>query len=157
MHSPVGALHLIAALTALPAGAVTVLAPKGGGLHRMLGIVYAFSMLLLCISALMLYNLTGHFGLFHVFAILALFYTLAGLASAVLRFKGWLAWHVQWMTWSYLSLLAAALNEALIRLPLHLNTVPLIFGVGVGSAILIVGVWIVLRPRLNRAIAARGN
>ena len=153
MHTPYSLMHLVAALIALPSGAVIVLFPKGTGLHRLLGIVYAFAMLVLCLSALLIYSLTGHFGLFHVFAILALFYTGLGLVTALLRPRNWLTQHVRWMTWSYLSLLAATLNEILIRLPLHLNSAPRAMAVGAGTAVLIGLAYVLLLPRLRAAIA----
>jgi hypothetical protein len=109
-------------------------------------------MLMTNISALMIYHLTGHFGLFHVFALLSLFYTLVGLAMPVLRRPGWLNAHVQWMSWSYLSLLAAALNELAIRLPLHVDTPARTFTVGAGLGVGVTIVAILLRPRLKRSV-----
>jgi hypothetical protein len=117
-----------------------------------MGLAYVFAMLVTNMSALMIYRLTGHFGLFHVFALLSLAYTLAGLAMPVLRRPNWLAAHVQWMTWSYLSLLAASLNEMLIRLPLHLNTPPRTIAVGAGLGIAVTAAGLVLQPRLRRAV-----
>ena len=153
MHTPYSLMHVISALIALPAGAVVTLAPKGNGMHRLLGIVYVFAMLVANMAALMIYSLTGHFDLFHAFAILALAYTGLGLGAALLRPRNWLVHHVRWMTWSYLSLLAATLNEIATRLPLHLNSAPRALGVGAGTAALIVLVYVLLQPRLRAAIA----
>ena len=143
-------MHVLAALVAITSGLVVVMWRKGKAAHRLLGLLYAFAMLLTNISALMLFNLTGHFGVFHVFALLALSYTLVGLAMPILRPSNWLKAHVQWMGWSYLSLLAAALNELVIRLPLHMNTPPRIVGVGLAIAVILTSAGLFLRPYLNR-------
>lgn len=157
--SPVAFLHVAGASTAIASGAFVIFWRKGKAAHRLGGLIYVFAMLLANISALMIYRLTGRFGVFHVFAILSLAYTLQGLVIPILRRHNWLAAHVQWMGWSYLSLLAAALNEALIRLPLHLNTPPRVIGVGITLGILVTGTGLALRPRLQRSaqdyIAAR--
>ena len=156
MHGQLAYLHVVSALVALLAGLFVVFWRKGKALHRLIGIVYVFAMLQTNVSALMIYHLTGHFGLFHVFAILSLFYTLAGLAMPLLRVRNWLDAHVQWMKWSYLSLLAASLNEMAIRLPLHVNTPPRIFAVGtiLGALVLVAG--LALRPKLKSAVLKTG-
>ncbi|HMH64188.1 MAG TPA: DUF2306 domain-containing protein [Rhizomicrobium sp.] len=151
MHGPLAYLHVAAALIALLSGLFVVFWRKGKALHRLLGIVYVFAMLQTNVSALMIYHLTGRFGLFHVFALLSMAYTLAGLAMPILRRQGWLNAHVQWMSWSYLSLLAASLNELLIRLPLHVNTPPCIFAVGAILGLSVLAAGLALRPRLRRA------
>ena len=151
MSGPVALLHVAGAVTALASGVFVVFWRKGKAAHRLAGLVYVFAMLLTNISALMIYRLTGHFGVFHIFAVLSLAYTLIGLAVAILRRPGWLVAHVQWMGWSYLSLLAAALNEALIRLPLHLNSPSRTINVGIALGIAITAAGLLLRPRLQRA------
>ena len=150
MHGPVAAMHVIAAGVALLSGLLVVLWRKGKALHRLAGLVYVFAMLVTNISALMIYRLTGHFGVFHVFALLSLFYTLVGLVMPILRRRNWLNAHVQWMSWSYLSLLGAAMNELLIRLPLHFDTPPRIIGVGIGLAAILTAIGNGLRPHLRR-------
>jgi uncharacterized membrane protein len=151
MHGPLAYLHVASALVALLSGLFVVLWRKGKALHRLLGIIYVFAMLQTNVSALMIYHLTGRFGLFHVFALLSLAYTLAGLAMPILRPRNWLNAHVQWMCWSYLSLLAASLNELAIRLPLHVNTPPRIFAVGTVLGLSVLAAGMALRPRLKQA------
>ena len=150
--SPVAVLHVTGAVTAIACGAFVILWRKGKAAHRLAGLVYVFAMVLTNISALMIYRLTGRFGVFHVFAILSLTYTLLGLVIPILRRRNWLSAHVRWMGWSYLSLLAAAFNEALIRLPLHLDTPPRAIGVGITLGILVTGTGLALRPRLQRSV-----
>ena len=152
MHGPVAYLHVASALVALSSGLFVVLWRKGKTLHRLIGLVYVFAMLLTNISALMMYHLTGHFGLFHVFALLSLLYTLAGLAMPLLRSRNWLNAHVQWMAWSYLSLLAASLNELAIRLPLQVNTPSRIAAVGEALGVLVLVAGLILRPKLKKTV-----
>ncbi|HEX4269998.1 MAG TPA: DUF2306 domain-containing protein [Rhizomicrobium sp.] len=152
MHGPLAYMHVIAALTALASGLFVTLWHKGRALHRLIGLLFAFAMLVTNISALTIYHLTGHFGLFHVLALLSLAYTLGGLALPVLRPQGWLAMHVRWMSWSYLGLLAATLNETLVRLPiLHVNTPSRIYTAGALIAAGIAVIGRALQPRLQRA------
>jgi uncharacterized membrane protein len=152
MHGPLAAMHVIAALTGLLSGLLVVLWRKGKALHRLMGLTYVFAMLVTNMSALMIYHLTGRFGLFHFFALLSLFYTLAGLAMPIMRRSGWLDAHVQWMSWSYLSLLAASANELLIRLPLHVDTPSRIFTAGAVLGLLVLVAGLALRPRLKQAV-----
>jgi uncharacterized membrane protein len=156
MHGQLAYLHVAAALVALLSGLFVVFWRKGKALHRLIGIAYVFAMLLTNVSALMIYHLTGHFGLFHVFALLSLFYTLAGLAMPLLRMRNWLNAHVQWMTWSYLSLLAASLNELAVRLPLHVNTPPRIFAVGAILGVSVLIARLALRPKLKSMVLKTG-
>lgn len=150
MHGPVATMHVAAAVIALLGGLLVVLWRKGKALHRLAGLVYVFAMLVTNISALMIYRLTGHFGLFHVFALLSLFYTIAGLIMPIFRPRNWLDSHIQWMSWSYLSLLAAAMNELLIRLPLHLDTPSRTIAVGIGLGTVLTAIGLGLRPHLRR-------
>jgi len=150
-HSAMGAMHLFAALVALVTRLAVVLSPKGGAAHRLLGLVYAFAMLMTCISALLLYRMTGHFGLFHFFAVLCLIYVMIGVTQAILQRGDWIRRHLIWMGWSYLGLLAAAATEAFIRLPglTHISdNQTFLVGGALGAAIAALG-WL-LMPRWTR-------
>ena len=124
IHSTMGGMHMIAALMAVALGLIVLFLPKGRAPHRLLGLAYTLAMLITCISALLLYGLTGHFGLFHAFALLCLSYVLIGICEAILRRHNWMRRHIIWMGWSYIGLLAAAATEASIRLPMlnHLTS-----------------------------------
>jgi uncharacterized membrane protein len=151
VHSSMGGMHVGAALAAILLGLGVIVSPKGHALHRLLGLAYAFCMLASCCSALLLYRMTGHFGLFHFFAVICLVYVVLGLSEAILRRPNWLRRHVTWMGWSYLGLLAAAATEALIRLPMLPrlgNTETFIFG-GV-IAVVFTAVGMALMPRWQR-------
>ncbi len=67
-------------------GAVVVFNRKGTVFHRYCGRVYLATMLVLNISALSIYQLWGHFGPFHVAAVISLFTVMMGVIVA------WRAW-----------------------------------------------------------------
>ena len=118
--SPIGWFHFATALIALATGAWVLLRPKGTRIHRRIGWVYAGSMLVLNLSALSLYRLTGTFGPFHVAALISLATLAAGVISARRRRKGdrdWLMRHYFFMAYSYLGLAAAAVAETATRWP----------------------------------------
>ena len=108
-------------------------------------------MLIANLAALMMYSLTGHFNLFHGFALLSLACTLTGLVMPLTRPRDWISRHAWWMSWSYLGLLAATTNEAVIHLPLDLNTRPRIIAAGIFIALVTAVAGRLLRPRLIRA------
>jgi uncharacterized membrane protein len=115
--SPLGTIHLAAALLALASGAVVLLRPKGTGGHRAVGWVYAGAMLATNLTALGIYRLLGRFGPFHAAAIASLVTTVIGVV-AIRRRAGphAVARHYFWMTYSYVGLAAAAVSETATRL-----------------------------------------
>ena len=118
--SPLGQFHFATALTALASGAWVLFRPKGTRKHRRAGWLYAGSMLVLNVSALSIYRLTGTFGPFHVAALISLATLAAGIISARRRRhggRGWLEGHYFFMTYSYLGLVAAAVAETATRWP----------------------------------------
>jgi uncharacterized membrane protein len=147
----IGLTHTAAAVTALAAGAAVLLTRKGTRRHRQLGWSYVVSMLLLNGTALLIYRLFGRFGPFHVGAVFSLVTVVAGAATAlgarrararrdaVGRARA-LERHYQWMTWSYVGLVAAAVSEVATRMPV-LRPRPgqgLAFGITVAAATLLV-------------------
>lgn len=157
---PLGLTHTIAALAALMAGAAVLLTRKGTRRHRQLGWTYVVSMILLNVTALLIYRLFGRFGPFHVGAVFSFVTVVAGTVAALAarRARGRrnaverarvLELHYQLMTWSYVGLVAAAVSEIATRLP-ALRPRPeqvLAFGVTVAVATLLV---VVLGARLIR-------
>lgn len=114
-----GTFHFIASVSALVFGLWVQLIGKGTYWHKWLGYAYFFNMLALNISAFFIYRLTGHFGPFHGAAIASFLTLMAGFIPAYLRYprKGWLELHYEFMNWSYVGLVAAAVSEGLTRLP----------------------------------------
>jgi uncharacterized membrane protein len=124
-----GAVHLTSAIASLGTGAaVLLLTTKGSRRHRLAGWAYAVSMLVLNITALMIYRLFGGFGPFHVAAIVSMVTLVLGIVSAIQarRARGrrdpatrarWVERHYYWMTYSYVGLAAAAVAEIVTRFP----------------------------------------
>jgi uncharacterized membrane protein len=113
-----GKLHLATAILALAAGAWVVLRPKGTTTHRRVGWVYAASMLIMNVTALLIYRLTGTFGPFHFAALVSLATLIAGIIPVWRRRPGnWIEQHYYWMAYSYLGLVAAAFAETATRVP----------------------------------------
>jgi uncharacterized membrane protein len=155
IHSSMGGMHLVSALAAILLGLAVVLLPKGRARHRLLGLAYSFAMLMTCTSALLLYGMTGHFGLFHFFAVLCLINVMMGVSRVILRRGDWMRRHLIWMGWSYLGLLAAAATEASVRFPIfkHLtNGETFTLGGGIATLVLIAGGM--MMPRWTRRALA---
>lgn len=110
-----GFIHLSAAITALLAGAFIFFRRKGTRLHRFVGYVYAAAMIIVVVTALLIYRLTHTFNILHLFAVVATPPLLLGLAAAIARKPGWLEWHYRWMSWSYVGLFAAFAAETATR------------------------------------------
>jgi uncharacterized membrane protein len=111
--------HVGTAISALVFGLCVFFTHKGSRLHKQFGYAYFFNMLGLNLSALLIYRLTGHFGPFHGAALASLLTLIAGFAPAYLRLPNgrWLELHYEFMSWSYVGLVAAGASEALTRLP----------------------------------------
>ena len=115
----VSTFHIVSAISALIFGSCVLLARKGTRLHKQLGYAYFFNMLGLNITALFIYQLTGHFGPFHGAALASLLTLLAGFIPAYLHLPHgrWLEFHYEFMNWSYVGLIAAGVSEVSTRLP----------------------------------------
>lgn len=117
-HDAVGHMHLISAFVALATGAWVFLIPKGTRWHRTLGHLYLSAMIILNVTALAIYRLTGGFGPFHIFALIALITMVLAMGTVLLRRpKGrWIEAHAGWMAGSYMGLTAAFVAETSTRL-----------------------------------------
>jgi uncharacterized membrane protein len=116
---PLGVIHLTFAVIALAAGLLIVCLEKGTRLHIALGRTYVVSMIGLNLTALFIYRLFGGFGPFHILAVISLATVLAGFVAVYFKQppKQWLRNHYRAMSWSYVGLLAAAVAEAVVRIP----------------------------------------
>lgn len=112
-----GGLHFISALLAMFFGAFVIFKKKGGKIHVRAGYAYAVMMLILNITALLIYKLFGKFGPFHIAAVISLGSLLGGLIPAYLRKpeKTWLEFHYEFMNWSVIGLYAAFWSETFSR------------------------------------------
>ena len=75
--------HILAALTALGAGATVLLFPKGTHRHRMIGKVYVLALVLVNVAALSLHR-EAVFGVFHALAVASLITIAVGLTPLLL-------------------------------------------------------------------------
>jgi len=93
-------------------------------------------------TALMIYELFGHFGPFHWMALASLASVVAGYWPARRRRAGWRARHAYYMTGSYVGLLAALVSEISTRIV----AVPFFAAVALASfAVIGVGIWLMRR------------
>jgi uncharacterized membrane protein len=131
--------HVLAALSALGAGATVVLLPKGTHTHRVIGTVYVLALLLVNLAALSLHR-ENTFGVFHALAVASLVTIAVGLSPFLLgkRSPTVMTTHAYCMTWSYAGLVAAGCGQLTVAVgqdvgawivPLAIATVLAISGV----------------------------
>jgi uncharacterized membrane protein len=132
---PFGLVHALFGVSALIFGLGVLLRRKGTRVHRRIGQGYVVSMLFLNATALMIYDLYGRFGPFHIASVISLATVGAGFVPVSLRRPrtGWMQLHATFMCWSYVGLLAAFVSEVAVRVP----------GVGFGPAVIVTTVLIV--------------
>ena len=151
--SGIGMVHFVSGWLALATGLVNLLLAKGTRGHRAVGYLFVFSMLLMNVVALFLYNLSGHLNLFHALAVASLATTVAGMAPLVRRRPGWVRRHATQMQWAYIGLSAAAANEILTREVLHRvpATMPSFWALSLAVSLTVVagGAWLAWRQRIR--------
>lgn len=156
-----GIFHSACGVLALALGARIFLAAKGTTAHAWMGRTYVGAMLGLNLSAFGIYHLTGGFNLFHLLAGLSLATLAVGWLQVLnrRRWRKWLWRHYQYMSWSYVGLVAATSNEAFVRLaPLKRLTaettsaLPLIALAGI-----LVLAAILVRAKQTRTLALYGS
>ncbi len=137
-HSTVGLVHLLSALLAMVAGAIVLLNTKGGLLHQRVGYVYVALMVVLNVTAFMIYHLFGKFGPFHVLALVSMGSIVGGMVPVLLRQRigGWIYWHYYFMNWSVVGLYAAFWAETFTRtLPMKQFWPVVMIATGITAAI----------------------
>lgn len=90
---------------------------KGGVFHKRAGYTYVVSMLVLNVTAFMIYRLFGKFGPFHVLAIISMAGIVGGMIPVIFRrhIGGWIYYHYYFINWSVVGLYAAFWAETLTR------------------------------------------
>ena len=123
-----GMIHVGFGCAAIGLGALVALTTKGTARHKFMGRAYVAAMVMLNATALLIYDLSGRFGPFHVASVVSLATIAAGLLSVLTRRPraGWAQLHGTFMCWSYVGLIAAFLSEIAVRIP----------GVGFGPAVI---------------------
>ena len=107
--------HVLAAVSALLAGAAVLLVPKGTHNHRVIGTVYVLALVLVNLAALSLHR-ENTFGVFHALAVASLVAIALGLSPLLLgkRSPPVIATHAYFMTWSYAGLVAAGCGQLVV-------------------------------------------
>jgi len=116
-HDYIGLIHLLSATVALITGTWVLIDKKGTNRHKKIGYIYFVNILILNITAFMIYRLFGGFGIFHIAAIVSLATTLAGMVPVFTKPKNWVSYHFSFMYWSVMGLYAAFASEVLTRVP----------------------------------------
>ena len=119
VNSSLGWFHLATALIAMIAGAYVLFKPKWTRQHKQIGYIYVISMILVCSSALGIYNLTGKFGIFHILAFVGFTTLIAGMIPLLIKNikREYRVFHLWFMYYSVLGLYAAFASELSVRIP----------------------------------------
>jgi uncharacterized membrane protein len=136
-----GLIHLIVSIIALITGLVVLITTKGTKRHKQIGYIYAISMVILNITAFMIYKLFGKFGIFHWFAVVSCLTLLLGIYPVLVKnFKNYLLVHFNYMYWSVVGLYCAFCAEILTRIPFiyDLPNKRQLFGILTGVSIFLV-------------------
>lgn len=117
LHSPVSAVHLVAALMAMVTGTTILFSAKGTRPHRLIGRVYVVSMVILLLTAFQIYYLFGRFGVIHWGTVGSGLALLIGTVPVAFRavWPTWLRWHYVGMGASVTGLYAAFVVESTYR------------------------------------------
>lgn len=115
--SNIGLIHTIASTIALILGTVSLSVAKGTFLHKRVGYSYSIAMITLLISAFMLYNLFGSWGIFHWAAVISSLTLIAGMIPILMRVKNYISLHLGFMYWSVIGLYGGFTAEVFVRLP----------------------------------------
>lgn len=155
--SEIGAVHFFCACASLVLGLVVLMLRKGTRWHRAIGLIYVMAMLSVNGSALLLFHMTGRFGVFHALALVSLSGVLSGVAAAIFRWRNWLYSHYRAMAFSYVGLLAAATAEAMVRIPaLHVRSASMGIAIGIGSAIVFSVAGAIVVRRMSHVVTNFG-
>jgi uncharacterized membrane protein len=145
--------HVLAAFSALGAGATVLLVPKGTHTHRVIGTVYILALVLVNVAALLLHR-ESTFGVFHALAVASLVTIAVGLSPLLLgkRSPTAIATHAFCMTWSYAGLVAAGCGQLTVVIGQDGGAV---VPVAIATALSISGIVIFRRvpPTLDRILA----
>src|SRR5262245_51185800 len=113
-------IHLVASVAAIIVGAMVLVRPKGTAVHRALGFVYVGATFAYCGSSFFMYPSTGRPTLFHLISIQNLVLVSCGVSMPRFlrpRFRGWYAWHLRLMSYSYIALVMTGFRFVLPYFP----------------------------------------
>ena len=113
-----GQVHTVFSLIAIVAGAIVFLKTKGTRWHRTFGHIYFTAMTGMIVTSFSIYDLTGSFNGLHWAALLSAITVSMAMFHVLTRRprNNWMVWHSNWMSWSYVGLIAALIAEILTRI-----------------------------------------
>jgi len=114
----IGWIHFVAAVLSLITGTYVLFITKGTAFHKKVGYVYFVSMIIVIVTAFMIYRLFGGWGIFHWFACLSTFALVGGMAPMFKKNRTGkdLEQHAEVMGWSVVGLYCAFISETGSRL-----------------------------------------
>lgn len=117
--SNTGLTHFIASLFALLFGTLILVLPKGTAKHKTIGRLYGMTMLVVLVTAFMIYRLFGMWGIFHWAALISSLTLIAGLFPVLTKYptKNYVSLHFSFMYWSVMGVYGAFVSETLVRMP----------------------------------------
>jgi len=118
-ESVTGHIHFIASITALLSGTFVLSVKKGTQNHIRAGYLYTASMVIVLITAFMIYRLFGGWGMFHWAAVISTATLAAGMIPIWIKKPAqlYISLHFSFMYWSIMGLYGAFFAETFVRLP----------------------------------------
>jgi uncharacterized membrane protein len=115
-----GAIHATLGMLCIGVGLIQFFRPKRGAGHRARGYLYVYAMLVADGTAMLVYQFTGRFNLFHVAAIVNFVCIVLAIVPLLRspRPSNWRMTHYSFISWSYVSPIAAAATNIVARLGL---------------------------------------
>lgn len=114
----IGLIHFLGSVLALVFGSLVLFMHKGTQRHKTVGYCYVGSMGIVLITAFMMYNLYGTFGIFHWAAVVSSITIVGGMLPMIIkRPKSYISLHYNFMYWSVFGLYGAFMAEVLVRIP----------------------------------------
>ena len=112
-----GGIHTGLAMFCIVVGLIQLLRPKRGAAHRARGYAFVYAMLVADGTAMLVYQFTGKFNIFH-FGAIANFVCVVLAIVPMLRNPrpaNWKRKHYYFIAWSYVGLIGAAATETVVR------------------------------------------
>jgi uncharacterized membrane protein len=117
--SNTGLIHFVASIFALLLGTLVLAYKKGTSKHKIIGRLYALTMLVVLTTAFMIYRLFGTWGIFHWTAVISSLTLICGLVPILTRrpANNYVSIHFSFMYWSVIGVYGAFVSETLVRIP----------------------------------------
>jgi uncharacterized membrane protein len=117
--SDTGLIHFTASIFALLFGTFIIVLNKGTTKHKIIGRLYALTMLVVLITAFMTYRLFGTWGIFHWTAVISSLTLICGLEPILTKrpINNYKSLHFSFMYWSIMGVYGAFVSETLVRMP----------------------------------------